>query len=113
MLSALPSKWSEQIASVLCQYITDRQEVSCDKVHECETVTTLSDFTVNGSEVSIVYKDEKGVQYTRSFDLGTVVNNSLSDIDPKCISTEEEWLNMSFSEKIEAIISSHCDCCGE
>lgn len=107
-LKDLPSKWREQITSVL---VNIQQDISCDKVKECETLTSLSEFTVSGSEVSIKYKDEDGVQVTRTFDTEEILNNSLDEVDPDCLATPTEWDNLSYTERIQLLITAHCDCC--
>lgn len=112
LLSALPSKWSEQLATILCQIREDRESVDCNKVKECETVTTLSDFTVAGTIVSIKYTDENGTQVTRSFDAGTVVNGTLDELDPNCLASPEEWNALSYDQRIQLLIDAHCACCG-
>lgn len=107
-LKDIPSKWREQLTSVL---ISIQQEVDCEQVKECETLTSLSNFTIDGTEVSIQYKDEDGVTVTRSFDTESILNTTLEDVDPSCLATPTEWSNMTYTEKIQLIITSHCDCC--
>jgi hypothetical protein len=112
MLDALPSKWADQLATILCQIKEDKESVDCNKVKECETVTSLSDFTVSGTTVSIKYTDENGTQVTRSFDAGTVVNGTLDDLDPNCLASAEEWNSLSYDQRIQLLIDAHCACCG-
>lgn len=111
-LSALPSKWAEQLATILCQIKEDTGSVDCNKVKECETLTSLSDFTVSGTTVSIKYTDEDGTQVTRSFDAGAIVNGTLDDLDPNCLASPEEWNSLSYDERIQLLIDAHCMCCG-
>jgi hypothetical protein len=111
-LDKLPQKWAEQLADILCQINQDRDDVNCQTVKDCETVTSLSDFTVSGTTVSIKYTDENGVQITRSFDAGAVVNGSLDDLDPNCLASPEEWNSLSYDERIQLLIDAHCACCG-
>jgi hypothetical protein len=113
LLNALPSKWADQLADVLCQIKEDKESVDCEKVKGCETVTSLSDFTVSGTTVSIKYTNENGVQVTRSFDAGVVVNGSLDDLDPNCLATPEEWNSLSYDERIQLLIDAHCACCSD
>lgn len=69
-LSDLPSEWRSQIADLMCKVKTDVSAVTCTDVKACETLTSLSPFTLNDSELSITYKDERGVSVTRTIDLG-------------------------------------------
>lgn len=112
-LSALPSKWVEQLTTLLCEIKEDRESVDCAKVKQCETVTSLSDFTLSGTTASIKYTNEAGVQVTRSVDVGTLLNGTLDDLDPNCLTTADAWNGMSYVERIQTLIDSHCDCCAE
>lgn len=110
-LSAVPSKWREQLISVLCQIKEDKQNPDCQIIRDCETVTTLSDFNIDRTTASVTYIDEDSVSYNRSFDISLILNNLMNDIDPGCLMTEEDWLNLNFVSKFQAIVDSHCECC--
>jgi len=112
MLSAIPSKWREQLATILCQIKEDKESVDCNKVKECETVTSMSDFTVSGTTISIKYTDENGVQVTRSVDIESALNGTLDDLQPNCLASPSEWNALSYNERIQLIIDAHCACCG-
>ena len=110
-LKVLPSEWRDQLTKLLCEINSEKNIPSCDIVKDCETVTSLSTFTVNGTEVSVVYKDERGVSFTRSFDLASVVNSVFDGLEPDCLTDETTWSNMTLSERIQLLINQHCDCC--
>ena len=110
-LSAVPSKWRDQLVGVLCDIKLDKQKPDCESVTDCETLTTLSDFSIEGTVASITYTDENSVSYTRSFDIALVLNNLINETDPNCLATEEDWLNLSFSEKIQLLIDAECENC--
>jgi hypothetical protein len=110
-LSSLPEKWKDQLVQILCLIKEGKQEPDCERVKECETVTSLSDFSVTGTEVSITYKDEQGVSVTRTFDASQIVNNTLNDIDPGCLTDQTTWDSLTFEERIQLLIDSHCNCC--
>lgn len=110
-LKPLPSEWREKLTAILCLIKESKQEPDCQKVKECETVTTLSDFTVNGTVISIQYKNENGVIVTRSFDATQIINETLNDLNPNCLATEEQWASLTLSQRIQLLIDSHCDCC--
>lgn len=110
-LSSLPSKWRDQLTTLLCQIKEEKEEVDCNKVKSCETLTTLSDFTVNGSTVSIKYTDENGLLVTRSLDISALLNSTLDDLDPNCLATPTEWNDLSYKERVQLLIDSHCECC--
>ncbi len=69
-LSDLPSEWRSQIALLMCKVIDDIDELACPDVKACETLTSLSPFTLTDEgQLSITYKDERGVSVTRSVTL--------------------------------------------
>lgn len=110
-LKDVPSKWRDQLIILLCQIKEDKQNPDCQAVKDCETVTSLSDFVVDGSTASVVYTDENDVSYTRSFDVSLVLNNLINEVDPQCLMSEGDWLNLNFVEKFQSIVDSHCECC--
>lgn len=111
-LSDLPSKWRTQIATTICNSISSTQTSTCDEFKECEVLTSLSDFTVIGSVISVTYTDENNVQVIRSFDFSNIINSSIDSIDPKCITTQEIWNNSTFSERFQLILNYACELCG-
>lgn len=110
-LQAVPSKWRDQLILVLCQIKADKLAPSCDEVKNCETLTSLSEFEIEGTTASITYKDEDSVSYTRSLDISLILNNLLNDVEPGCLMSEEDWLNLNFVDKFQAIVDAHCECC--
>lgn len=85
-----------------------KSTVSCTDVKRCETVTSLSPFVVKGTEVCIEYKDEKGIVIKRCFDIQPILNNTLKDVDPRCIASKQDWDAMNFQQKFQAIINYNC-----
>lgn len=110
-LSALPSEWKDQVVQVLMLIKNEKEKPDCDTVKQCETVTSLSPFTVEGTVVSITYTDEEGVETTRSFDTKQILNNVLNELSPACLTSEEEWGTLELDEKFQLLIDSHCECC--
>jgi hypothetical protein len=103
----LPKSWRVSLAEVLCS-ITGQSTIACEEVKTCETLTELSPFSINGTNVCISYKDEKGVTVERCQDFNLLLNSSLDNIDPKCVTTFSEWASMNFSDRIQAIINTYC-----
>lgn len=111
-LQFIPQTWREQIADVLCTYVVNGSiNIDCDKVIECQTLTSLSDFTVTGTIVSITFVDEHGVSVTRTFDFNDILNHELDSVDPGCLSSVQEWNNMTYVQKWQAIIDKVCETC--
>lgn len=110
-LAPLPSEWKTKLTTILCEINSSQNTVSCQDVKKCETLTSLSQFTRNGSIISIQYKDEKGTTVTRSIDLSDVVNSQLDDLDPGCLTDETTWNNMTLTQRLQLLINSHCECC--
>lgn len=110
-LSNLPSEWREKLTKLLCELDESKNKVNCSDVKKCETLTSLSPFSINGTLVSIKYKDEKGVQTTRSFDVSNILNNSLNSLNPGCLTTQLNWNTLTYQQRIQLLIDKHCDCC--
>lgn len=113
-LSSIPLAWREQLAAAICSSSTigNLFEIDCNEVKDCETVTTLSEFTiVNGTSVCISFTNEDNVKVTRCFDFSEILNNSIANIDPACIATASEWSAMTYKEKWQTIIDKVCEDC--
>lgn len=109
-LDVLPSEWKDKLTTILCE-INEGASLDCEKVKECETVTSLSEFSTLGSVISIDYTDEHGVTYTRSVDIGTVLNDQIENLDPNCLTDDTTWASLTYPERIQLLIDKHCDCC--
>lgn len=110
ILCQLPSEWRKQLVKAICKYFDNQSELACADVTNCETVTTLSSFTINEGSVCITYKDEDKQEFTRCFSLDELYNDMLGEVDPKCITSQETWDAMTATEKIQAIIDYACTC---
>lgn len=111
ILKDLPDKWRDALIEILLKIQDERESVSCEEVRDCETLTTLSEFTQTDTEICITYTDEDEVSVTRCFDIDTIINDSFEDIDPGCIATQDAWDSMTYTEKIQALIDTVCNCC--
>lgn len=109
-LCDVPSQWRTQIAKAICANLNEQQSLDCEAVRNCETVTTLSAFSIEGTQVCITYMDEDRESFTRCFDWQDIQNTILDDVDPKCITSQEIWDEMTFTERIQAIIDYACTC---
>ena len=103
-------KLEEFIPKLIQQSIPSKEDV-CDKVVECQHVTSLSDFSVDGDVISITYLGEDGVSYTRSFSLNLILGGIFNKIVGDCIVSAEDWTNMSIKDKFQAIVDDTCNCC--
>lgn len=81
-LSDIPSKWAEQIANLLCQLDDEKfSGISCEKVQNCETLTSISDFSLSGNTLSLSYVDENGNTNVNTVPLtviGSFINNQIA-----------------------------------
>jgi hypothetical protein len=116
ILKDIPSTWRDELIKILLE-IQDgcTESIDCEQVKECETLTTLSEFTQNGTEICITYTDEHEVSVERCFDVGNIINNffDTTNIAPGCITSESAWNTMSVDEKFQALIDTICNCCPE
>lgn len=112
ILCDLPSIWRGPIIDALCKERCE-QELDCSDLKKCETITSLSSFSISGTTISITYKNEQSVEVTRSFNFSELINNSLDGIDPKCLTTSLNWSSLSFIERIQLLVDAHCSCCSD
>jgi hypothetical protein len=69
ILTGISCSWKQQLIDALCTAYNIPTDLTCEQVHNCETLTVLSDFTIVDNTISIQYTDEGGTTFTRSFDL--------------------------------------------
>lgn len=110
-LCDIPAFWKEEIVNSICDSIASDIDINCSDIEKCETLTSLSAFSKRGNLISIIFKDERGLDINRSFDVSQLMNNALSGLNPKCIATFSDWASYSFNEKIQAILDYDCNCC--
>lgn len=106
-LCDIPYEWRNGIIRALC--LTFQEDIiSCNEIQNCETLTSLSAFTIQESTVFIHYTNEKGVIKTSSFNLSDPIIEG-PNLSQNCFL---EWdSTTTFIEKIEDIIEAHCECC--
>lgn len=105
-LCDLPSEWAKQIAKVICSFISPSTPVDCNEVKRCEILTTLSAFSISGSEICITYTDEEGTPWERCFDIAEIG----LPLNPKCIMSQEDWDLLTWEQQVQAIIDYACNC---
>ena len=114
ILKDLPSKWREALIEILLQ-IQDgcTESIGCEQVIECETLTSLSEFTQEGTVMCITYTDEDGVSVERCFDMAEVINNFFdsTNIAPGCVTSEAVWITLTLEQKFQALVDTICNCC--
>lgn len=113
ILKDIPEAWRYALIDILIKIQEERESVDCEQVRDCETVTNLSEFTFNNTEICISYTNEEGITVERCFDIENIINETLADIDPLCITTPTVWNTMSYTEKIQALVDTVCSCCPE
>jgi len=115
ILKDIPSKWRDSLIQILMdiQSSCTTGQVTCEDVRECETVTTISEWVINDTEVCITFTNEQGIPIERCFDVENILNEQLSNgnIDPGCITTPTIWNTMTYTERIQALIDTMCNCC--
>lgn len=112
-LSSVPKSWRKQLADTLCKYIIcDKQSLDCEQVKDCETLTSLSNFSIqeDGTTICVTYIDEHLVSIERCFNFVDLLD---INVDPKCLATPEDWLAMSYLQKWQAIIDKTCATCSD
>src|SRR6187402_3013411 len=106
ILKDIPRKWREAIIQILMDITASctAGEVTCADVRECETVTTISEWVINDTQVCIKFINETGVEVERCFDVENILNEQLNNgnIDPSCITTPTVWNTLTYTEKFQA-----------
>lgn len=105
-LCDIPAEWRKPIVNALCFTLSSFPELTCKMVKNCETLTSLSPFTLNGNILSITYKDEKGINNVRTVDIEAAINGIMDDIDTSCLPSDDDLFDV-----IQGIIETQCDCC--
>jgi hypothetical protein len=113
LLPSLPDDWREKLTCLVCEEILQVYNLECEDVRDCETVTSLSDFTFTDNQLSITYVDENDVSITRNITISAMLNDDPMDLiePPSCVASVEDWINMSHSQKWQAVIDELCDSC--
>lgn len=108
-LCEIPFDWREDIINAIIAIEAGNNNSSnCENIQNCQTVTSLSPFTLVGTILTIKYTDENGTVKTSTIDISPIIEDSLDNIDPKCIATEEEWAEMTNKERLQAIFNRSC-----
>lgn len=111
LLGNLPSVWRTQVATAICASSIGGL-FDCTDVKANETLTTLSDFTITDTTISISFTDEHGVTVTRTFNFADILNNSIKDLNPLCLATPQNWAAMTYKQKFQLMIDRVCSDCG-
>lgn len=115
ILKDIPKKWRDALIKILMEITASctAGQVTCADVQACETVTTISEWIINGTEVCITFTNEEGVAIERCFDVENILNQQLNNgnIDPGCITTPTVWDSLTYTEKFQALIDTMCNCC--
>jgi|694.fasta_scaffold00342_57 hypothetical protein len=77
-LHSFPQTWREELSALLCEIVNERQNIDCETVKDCETVTALTAFSLNEDVLSISYRDEKNIVTTRQQSISSIFNNILT-----------------------------------
>lgn len=69
ILTGINCSWKQQLIEALCTAYSIPTELTCEQVHNCETITSLSEFTSEDGTICIDFTDETGTIFTRCFEL--------------------------------------------
>lgn len=109
-LCDMPDIWRKAIVKVICKSLYDAT-LDCEDIKECQTLTSLSAFTQTKDQICVEFKNERGEISKRCFVFPGIMDTALQDVDPWCIASAEEWVLMTYAEKVQAIIDYRCECC--
>lgn len=77
-ISSFPQTWRNELSELLCKIMTERQNIDCNNVKDCETVTVFNSFTLNDTFLNLSYINERGEITTRQVDLSSILNGNLT-----------------------------------
>ncbi len=104
MMGTIPEAWREKISEALCN-ATPRT------ASRPETITSLSDWTIEDKQVCITYKDELLKEWKRCFDVSEFFDTYWDGIAPKLVATQAVWDSLNHLGRFNAIISRVCNTC--
>lgn len=111
-LKDIPKEWRDGIVKALCYVLsTEDDDTSCIPIKRCETLTSLSPFIKDSSDVSITYKTENGVNQLRSVDIRDALEHIMDDVDSSCLMSSGDWTLSTLVEKLQSLIDGRCGCC--
>lgn len=110
LLCDIPHEWRKGIVDSLC-FALRPKEITCENIKKCETLTFLSDFTIQDGNLSVYYINENGTKHTSVVNLNSTIENALDEIDASCLMDQEEWNTLSNLERMAAIVDLLCPCC--
>jgi hypothetical protein len=108
LLKLLPTAWRMPLVNLLCKITGTQLVPTCSEFQQCETLTSLSPFSVEGTTLSISYTGEDKTVVSRSVDFLELLNHALDSVNPSCVATPTDWASMSFAQKIQALIDARC-----
>lgn len=112
-LNALPLVWAEKLACNICNLVETEDECNptvpdCTDIRDCQTVTSLTTFTVVDDKICVSFVDERGVVVKRCF-TASQFTDEINETDGLCI--DSDWNIFSSKEKWQSIIDKVCNCC--
>jgi hypothetical protein len=107
LMPSLPPRWAEMIACNICNIVCNPIS-TCEDIRNCQTLTELTNFDVDGRRVCFSYDDERGVRLTRCFTLPITIDG-IDDTEGSCLT--EEWGDLTSTEKWQAVVDKICNCC--
>lgn len=110
--SNFPPEWVKTIEGILCRMSDNSSQDTCGLQRGCQTLTSLSDFTQDGTTACWTFVDENGISFTRCLEIGWLLGTLFDGVDSTCIGiSATDWSNMSIEERIQAIVDDVLTCC--
>jgi hypothetical protein len=105
-LAILPPSMREGITKTICAALATR-DLNCNG---CETVKVISPFYIDQDGLCLSFRDENNEYFTRCFSINEILTTITRDVDPGCIMSQESWNDLSFPDRVQAVINYRCTC---
>src|SRR6476469_2569042 len=101
-LADVPYQWRTQIINAICENL--EVDLDCKSAKNCQHRASLSAIVYKNGVISITYVDEFNESFVRTFEVKTIMDGTMTGLDPKCIATQQDWDAMGYLQKIQAVI---------
>jgi len=104
-LCDIPAQWRKQIVYVICEGISKAEQIDCRNLKKCQTITFLSAFTKDNCSIFVSYRNEANITKNVFFNYCELIDRLMDEVDPKCLASEENWLEMSHEHRMQLILN--------
>lgn len=75
-LGSFPQTWRKELSSVLCEILSQKSQIDCNVVKDCQTVTSITPLSFSDNMLSFTYYDEDNTANYREIEIA-IPDNSI------------------------------------